>query len=174
MYPEIKSPAWHRSEGIDISVAVLGELARHGYETADDPIYLQCFDASEVLRIRNELGCRLRMVQLIGENDWSEAETDYDAMRAPAGIEDLANTVDGIGPWLQQLYAIDDRTSKRRSTGLTELAHEAGLEVHPYTFRADALPPGFSCFEGLVRYFREELGVDGVFTDFPDRVRRLM
>ena len=174
VYPEIKSPAWHREEGFDISVAVLEELARHGYEKPTDEIYLQCFDASEVLRIRNELGCKLRIVQLIGENDWSESETDYEALRTPEGIAELANTVDGIGPWLRQLYSPGSGGSQPSSTGLTELAHKAGLKVHPYTFRADELPPGFACFEGLVRFFREDLRVDGVFTDFPDRVHRLL
>ena len=174
VYPEIKRPAWHRLEGFDISVAVLDELANHGYEGADDNVYLQCFDAGEVLRIRHELDCKLRIVQLIGENDWSESETDYEALRTPAGIAELARTVDGIGPWLRQLYTLAGSDAQPASTGLTEQAQGAGLKVHPYTFRADELPPGFACFESLVRYFREDLRVDGVFTDFPDRVNRLL
>ena len=174
VYPEIKRPAWHRHEGFDISVAVLDELARQGYEDADDNVYLQCFDADEVLRIRHELDCKLRIVQLSGENDWSESATDYQALRTPDGIAELARTVDGIGPGLKQLYTLDGPDVQPASTGLTQLAQDAGLKVHPYTFRADELPPGFTCFEGLVRYFREDLRVDGVFTDFPDRVNRLL
>jgi len=42
--------------------------------------------------------------------------------------------------------------------------------VHPFTFRADDLPPGFATFEALVRYFATEMGVDGLFTDFTDKV----
>ncbi len=52
-------------------------------------------------------------------------------------------------------------------------AHAAGLAVHPYTFRADELPPGFSSFEDLVRFFVVDVGIDGLFTDFPDRVVQL-
>ena len=52
-------------------------------------------------------------------------------------------------------------------------AHAAGLAVHPYTFRADELPPGFSSFEELVRFFLVDIGIDGLFTDFPDRVVQL-
>jgi glycerophosphoryl diester phosphodiesterase len=37
----------------------------------------------------------------------------------------------------------------------------------------DDLPPGFDCFEDLVRYTVTELGIDGLFTDFPDRVLAL-
>lgn len=174
VYPEIKRPAWHRDDGFDITPAVIDELSRFGYENAADAIFLQCFDGDEVLRIRNELGCDLKIVQLIGENDWSESATDYEYMRTKAGLAELARTVDAIGPWLRQLYAVDSRSGKPVSTGVTELAHEAGLKVHPFTFRADDLPPGFGCFEELVRYFRENLGVDGLFTDFPDRVIRLL
>ena len=59
-------------------------------------------------------------------------------------------------------------------TDLAALAREAGLLVHPYTFRADDMPPGFASFEDLVRFFVEEVGVDGLFTDFPDRVVSLL
>ncbi len=46
--------------------------------------------------------------------------------------------------------------------------------VHPYTFRADDLAPGFGSFEEMVRYFCSELGIDGLFTDFPDQVSQLL
>ena len=47
-------------------------------------------------------------------------------------------------------------------------AHAAGLEVHPYTFRADALPPGIASFDVLLKTFLVDLGIDGLFTDQPD------
>jgi glycerophosphoryl diester phosphodiesterase len=49
-----------------------------------------------------------------------------------------------------------------------------GLLVHPFTFRADQLPAGFTSFNDLLRTFIEVLGVDGVFTDFPDLVLRYL
>ena len=48
VYPEIKRPAWHREEGIDLAAAMLDVLAAHGYEGPDDPVFVQCFDALEV------------------------------------------------------------------------------------------------------------------------------
>ena len=170
VYPEIKRPAWHREEGIDITAAMLEVLAAHGYEGPDDPIFVQCFDAAELLRLRLELGCRMRLVQLVGENSWEEAATDYDVLRTAAGLADLAGTVDAIGPWVNHLYAPGHRGQAPSSSGLTEAAHRAGLLVHPYTLRADDLAPGFCSFEDMVRFFCIDLGVDGVFTDFPDRV----
>ena len=54
---------------------------------------------------------------------------------------------------------------------MVQEAHEAGLVVHPYTFRAEkeVLPPYAVDFEDLLDIFYFKAGVDGVFTDFPDR-----
>jgi len=158
IYPEIKRPAWHGGEGVDIAPLLIDILANAGYAHRDDPVYLQCFDDAELRRIRNDLRCELKLVQLIGDNTWGEATTDFAALLTPAGIAQLAETVDAIGPWLPQV-----------STDLVRMAHDAGLAVHPYTFRADELPAGVS-FNELVRYFAVDLGVDGLFTDFPDKV----
>ena len=174
VYPEIKRPAWHRKEGIDITTAMLDVLAMHGYQEHDDPIFVQCFDGAELLRLRRDLGCRMQLVQLIGENSWGEAATDYDHLRTAGGLADLAQTVDAIGPWVNQLYTPGGRGEAPSSSGLTENAHRAGLLVHPYTFRADDVAPGFGGFEDMVRFFCTDLGVDGVFTDFPDRVVRVL
>jgi len=174
IYPEIKRPGWHRHEGFDLASAVLQVLAAHGYEDAADPVFLQCFDAAELVRLRNDLGCRLPLVQLIGENRWAESETDYDFLKSERGLAELANTVDAIGPWVNQLYSVDPINGKPESTGLTESAHQSGLLVHPFTFRADDLPPGFRCFEDMVHFFVGEIGIDGLFTDFPDRVNRYL
>ena len=170
IYPEVKRPAWHRREGIDITPALLSILARYGYTEGTDPVYVQCFDAAEIERIRREFECPLKLVQLIGENSWGESDTDYDELRTRAGIERTAKTADAIGPWLGQLYALDAGTNTLTSTGVAEWAHEAGLEVHPYTFRFDELPAGFNSFDALVKFFVEQLRVDGLFTDFPDMV----
>jgi len=99
IYPEIKRPAWHRREGLDITVPFLGVLRDFGYESHDDSVYVQCFDDLELQRIRQVHHCPLKLIQLIGENRWGEAETDYDRLRSGPGLEGLARTVDGIGPW---------------------------------------------------------------------------
>ena len=174
VYPEIKRPAWHREQGIDLGAAMLEVLAAHGYEGPDDPVFVQCFDADEVRRLRAELGCRMRLVQLIGDNSWGEAATDYDALCSDQGLAELAQTADAIGPWVNRLYSPGANGAPPRSTGLAERAHGAGLLVHPYTFRADDLAPGFGNFAAMLRYFCGELGVDGLFTDFPDQVREFL
>jgi len=174
IYPEIKSPEWHRAEGVDSARLLLDLLARYGYRTATDPVFVQCFHAPELRRMRDELDCRLRLIQLIGENDWQESSTDYDAVITDEGLRMLAATVDGIGPWIGQLYTREPIEGEPVSTGLVSRAQAAGLAVHPYTFRADALAPGFESFADMVDWFSRTLGVNGLFTDFPDLARQAL
>ena len=169
IYPEIKRPQWHRDEGLDISQQVVQLLDDLGYRTKNDPCFLQCFDAAEVRRIRQELGCQLKMVQLIGENTWGESSTDYDELIKPGSLKELANIVDGIGPSLGHLLTLSEIDGSPVSLGLVSAAHAAGLAVHAYTFRADQLAPGFDTMQQMVSWFVDELHLDGVFTDFPDQ-----
>jgi glycerophosphoryl diester phosphodiesterase len=54
-------------------------------------------------------------------------------------------------------------------TAFVKQAHIAGLQVHPYTFRKDALPNNTEQ-EQILNVLFKELKVDGVFTDFTDTV----
>jgi glycerophosphoryl diester phosphodiesterase len=168
IYPEIKAAAWHRRQGYDISRTVLALLDRYGYSTKNDRIYLQCFDYAEVRRLRGELGYRGRLIQLLGGGEMDGAVTDYDRLRTRAGLEELARVADGIGPSLQMLVT-GERPGEYHISNLVGLAHDLGLEVHPYTLRADALPKYAASLEELLRIFFVEAGVDGLFTDHPDR-----
>lgn len=169
VYPEIKRPEWHRSEGVDMTPEFLRVLADYGYCEHSDPVYIQCFCAAELRRIRHELGSPLKLLQLIAENSWKESSTNYDPLRSRRGLERLSRTVDGIGPWLVRAYRHRRRDGHIASSGLVERAHDAGLAVHPYTFRSDELPPGFDSFSSLLSFFTRTLPVDGFFTDFPDK-----
>jgi glycerophosphoryl diester phosphodiesterase len=174
LYPEVKRPAWHREHGVDVFVLLLKLLAEYGYRKRDDAAWLQCFDAAELKRARKDLGCELRQVQLLGENAWAEADTDYEFLKTPGGLRQIAGYADGIGPWLGQLYTLAEIDGQPVSTGLVSAAHAAGLVVHPYTFRADDLAPGFGTFAAMVCWFVAELRIDGLFTDFPDRAREAL
>jgi glycerophosphoryl diester phosphodiesterase len=170
IYLEIKAPAWHRAEGQDISAIALGVLADYGYADPDDLVFLQCFDWHETRRIRAELGWRGRLIQLLGENSWGEApDVDYDALRTKDGLAAIAKVADGIGPSMSDVVAGIDAGGRPMLTDLVANAHALGLAVHPYTFRADALPAYASSLEDAFRIFLVDAGVDGVFTDFPDR-----
>jgi glycerophosphoryl diester phosphodiesterase len=174
IYPEIKSPAFHAEEGVDVSSLLLTMLGKFGYTDKSSPVYVQCFDAREVRRLRNDLNCQLKIVQLIGENSWGESDTDYDALKTADGFKEIAKTADGIGPWAPQLYTIAEIDGQPVSTGMVSAAHAAGLSVHPYTFRSDALLPGFDSFDEMVGWFASSLKIDGLFSDFPDKAIRAL
>jgi glycerophosphoryl diester phosphodiesterase len=52
-------------------------------------------------------------------------------------------------------------------------AHELGLPVTPYTFRASVVP-GFPDVRAEMAHYLETLRVDGVITDNPDRAPGLL
>ena len=174
VYPELKRPAWHRNQGVDMAPLLLETLSAHGYESVEDPVFVQCFDRAEIERLREAFGTPLKLVQLIGENDWNESDTDFDVLKTVRGLRDLAGIADGIGPWINQLYTLETIDGQPVSTELASAARDAGLLVHPYTLRADALPAGFKVHDELAGFLIESLEVDGVFTDFPDRLRRFI
>ena len=174
IYPEIKSPEFHRDEGKDIASAVLDTLKEYGYEEKTDNVFLQCFDPFELQRIHDELMPKrkmdVRLVQLIGESE------EFGSMLDADGMQQLASFADGIGPSMYLLVFEDSTRSNVKPSGLVGLAHAAGLLVHPYTFRRerDQIPPFAEDFEDLLRIYIDELGVDGVFTDFPDLTVRFI
>ena len=167
IYPEIKKPIWHRNQGKDISALLIAELKRFGYTDKSDEAYLQCFDAMELRRVRNELDCKLRLIQLIGHNSWKESGTDYNQMVRKEGLNLVKEYADGIGPSVD--WVINSDQGDPKPTKLTQLAHELGLLVHPFTLRADALPKFAKSQSELVKFLVQECEVDGYFTDFPDR-----
>jgi glycerophosphoryl diester phosphodiesterase len=164
IYPEIKQPAWHHKQGRDISRVVLPILERHGYRTKTDACWVQCFEFDEVKRIRGELGWKGRLLLLMGGGKKGDDGTNFEFLRSAAGLGEVARVADGIGPALGSVIGPDSKV-----TSLVRDAHAQKLAVHPYTVRADELPKGITSLDQLHRLIFAEAGVDGVFTDFPDK-----
>ncbi len=185
IYPEIKSPWFHRKEGKDISDETLKVLKKYGYTQKSDKVYLQCFDPHELRRIKSELlqknAMDLKLVQLIAETDWHETMEkneageyvpyNYDWMFESGAMEKIAKYSDGVGPWKPMIVKDESTKDNLLITDLVKDAHAAGMEVHPYTFRLDKgrIPPYATDFDDLLAIFYDKVGVDGIFTDFPDR-----
>ncbi len=164
-YPEIKSPEWHLSEGKDITKIVFEFIQKNNLNRTDTNIMIQSFYPPTLKRLKNEFSIKVPLVQLIAENDWEESSADYEAMMTLNGLEDVASYASGIGPWLPQIYD----TEKRTATELLKHAKSLQLVVHPYTFRADDLAYEMNAAE-LIHLLKNELQVDGVFTDHTDIV----
>jgi glycerophosphoryl diester phosphodiesterase len=174
VYLELKAPQWHAAQGYNMITPVLEVLRAYGYLQTPGQVFLQCFDADTLRTLRAAADMPYQLIQLIGENSWDEdGHNDYTAMRSDAGLDDVQTYADGIGPWLMQLVATDD-AGRPASNGLTERAHQRGLLVHPYTLRKDQLPPWAADHDTVLQVLVNEIRVDGVFTDFPDLMKRFL
>ena len=152
VYPEIKVPRYFTEIGLDpVSAFLASYRARSASEQAR--IWIQCFEPATLLRLRSELGKGAKLTQLLPASDGKQ--------EAKLTLAEIARYAQAIGP--NKLSVID---ANGISTGLLEQAHALNLLVHPWTFRDDVLPSHYgSISEELRAYF--ELGVDGVFSDFP-------
>lgn len=162
VYPETKNPSYFKSLGLDFEAPLLEILGRYGYGEKGSPVYIQSFEKEILERLRGKTELPLIMLLYPRREDDPEAGP----MEPQIRLEEAARLADGVGPAKSLLITEDGRDS-----GFVAAAHALGLAVHPWTFRADRLPDGTaSAEEEFLTYFR--LGVDGVFTDFPDLGRR--
>lgn len=167
IYPEIKRPVWHREQGVDLSVNMLRVLTNHGYTQKSDPCYLQCFDEAEVIRVRDELGYQGLLIQLVYVGHDKESGTDYERLKSADGMARAARVADGLGPPIDGIVTWS-ADGKPNVTGFVQQAHSAGLDVHPWTLRADSLPENCPSVDDLLRALFRSAGVDGLFADHPD------
>lgn len=163
VYVELKGPAFHLKEtGKPMGDVIVSVLKQYGYDSKESRCYIQCFEPDELKRL-SEQKCPLKLVQLMG--GMPKGETDF--AKVMSGIAAYA---EGVGPAIPALVEVTD-SGEVKSSGFVEAAHAAGLQVHPYTIRADQLPPWAKSIEKLHEILFEQLRVDGAFTDFPDLTR---
>ena len=160
IYPETKHPAYFREIGLPLEERLVEALQNHQWNRRDAPVFVQSFEPGSlrILRARSPV----RLVQLVDER--RTAATD------PAGLKEIATYADVIAPTKTFVIPVDPDGSPGPPTDLVTRAHQAGLLVHVWTLRADPqfLPAGYhgNAEEEFKRF--AALGVDGIFTDFPD------
>ncbi len=165
IYSEIKHPQWHREHGVDLASLLLAKLKAFGYSRPDHAAFVQCFDANELQRVHDELGCGLRLIQLV------DSAPAYAELLTPEGLARVTRYAFGLGPSYRQLVA--EEAGRPKITPLTTRARELGLRLHPYTFRREELPGYATTLEQLLEIFLGQVRVDGVFCDFPDVAARI-
>ena len=172
VYTEIKSPQWHKKEGVDSSKIVISTMQKYGFDRKEANSFLQCFDFNEIKRIRSELGYQGKLVMLIGENSWGESSTDYNWLKSEHGLKEVAKYANGIGPWIGQLFDNDHLAQGELvSAKWLSYARQNNLLVHPYTYRKDALPLGMTSNE-LLAALVHQVKADGIFTDHIPEVKQ--
>ena len=162
VYPETKHPTYFREIGLPLEEHLLESLEKHGWNRRDAPVFIQSFEQGNLRELRRKTDVRL--IQLIENTKL----TDDDALK------EIASYADGIGPEKRLVVPVRPDGSLDAPTDLVSRAHAAGLLVHIWTIRVDKqfLPAGYGGRpEAEFEQFRQ-LGVDGVFTDFPDVAAR--
>ena len=193
LYLETKHPTYFRSIGLPLEEKLVEVLARNGYRTGADPVFLESFETTSLRKL--EALTSLRRVQLIGSRD----ERPYDFivsgdqrtmqdLLTSAGLAEVAGYAGAIGV-TKEWFQPQGESWLPAAEQLTRAAHQAGLLVHVWTFRnenyflpealrlGDPADPEFLRRWGEVvteykQYFG--LGVDGVFSDFPATARQVV
>ena len=182
--PETKHPTYFDSIGLSLEEKVVQTLRRNGLDNRGSGVYLQSFEEANLRELRNRFHLKVHLVQLTGATGQpydhvasGDPET-YAQMTTPAGLKEMSTYADVLGPDKAQIFPRDAAGNTGAPTTLVADAHDAGLKVVPYTFRAEnqflplqyrssADPNAFgNLFAEMTDYF--EVGVDGLFTDQSD------
>jgi len=180
IYPETKHPAFHLALGLPLEDRLLDALQRRQLDHADAPVFIQSFESANLQYLHART--KVRLVQLLEENvvHYDSTGTRVAAVRVshfgdprggslPHNMAEIAKYAYAVGPWKRHIMREDGKAALLR-TNLIERAHAAGLRVHAYTFRNEAarLAPQYQ--NDPQREYQQffELGIDGVFSDFPD------
>ncbi len=191
IYPETKHPTYFRVIGLPLEERLVAALHKNGYVGRGASIFIQSFETANLRYLASMT--ELPLIQLINDSgrpvDFIAAgkHGSYAEMLSEEGLVTIAEYAQGIGVHKELIpgWSTADVQPTRGQT-LVEVAHEQGLLVHGWTYRAenvflpcrlrsgDAAAPDYPLVHGdfeaeLELHF--SLGVDGVFTDFPDLVR---
>ncbi|MEV4758680.1 glycerophosphodiester phosphodiesterase [Micromonospora sp. NPDC049559] len=182
VYPETKHPTYFQSIGLPLEEPLVRVLRRNDLTSRKDPVFVQSFETANLRKLSRLTDVRL--VQLLDATgqpyDFTvsgDSRTYQDLVR-PENLKWISTYADGIGANKNLLVPRDAAGKLLAPTEVVRDAHRAGLIVHAWTFRAENqfLPLDFRAgtdpnargditAEYLLFY---GLGLDGVFSDFPD------
>lgn len=184
VYPELKHPSHFAARGLAPEARLVETLRAHGYEHERARAYIQSFEIGCLERLRALTS--LPLMQLLTPQgqafDVAAAggQLTYAQMASRAGLRAIARYADAVGPDKSMIVPLDSagRLDPDNASDLIAHAHDAGLEVHAYTFRAENAFLPLECRSSprlsdpgdlgaeLAVFFA--LGLDGCFVDQPD------
>jgi glycerophosphoryl diester phosphodiesterase len=168
-YPEMKHPAYFAGIGLPLEGRLAEVLKRNSLNTRSAPVFVQCFEP-EPLKTFGGLS-KARRVMLVSRGP---APVD---VTSEAGLKAIAAFAEGVGPEWPLVVPIEN-DALAAPTPLMARARALGLEVHPWTVRAENafLPKSLQRGTGPAAHGDADAllaalyaaGVTGVFSDFPD------
>ena len=174
IYPETKHPTYFQSIGLPLEDTLFATLQANGYQGANAPVFIQSFEVSNLKYLATKTN--LPLVQLlnnIGKPYDFIVNSDprsYADLVTKSGLKEIAEYAQAIGVHKNLIVPIDSNKKLLSPTSLVIDAHVASLQVHAWTFRNEDLFLPLD-FQGNPQKEYElffGLGVDGVFSDFPD------
>ncbi len=179
VFPETKHPTYFRALGLDLETPLVRALRGARLDRAGAKVFVQSFEAANLVRLRREHRLRAPLVFLTSASGGPFGDPrSYADYLTPAGLRELSRWADGIGPEKSQVIPRAADGTLGTPTSLVRDAHAAGLKVLPYTFRAENqfLPADYRTGTDPSAYGRaidEQItflrtGIDGLFTDQPD------
>jgi glycerophosphoryl diester phosphodiesterase len=150
---EIKDVEVYETLGIDALALCIDALRRHGHlaSPTDGDVTIQSFHTATVRQAFERLAGRIPVALLVEPEDWKR-------LRDREDVAAIARFANGLGPGKA---IVGDRPQ------VVEWAHEAGLRVTPWTFRASTIG-NFGTVAAEIRHYLDEFHVDAVITDYPD------
>ncbi len=173
LYIELKHPTYHKSVDLQILPAFLGAMREAQMLETTDRIFVQCFEVGTLKELKKET--KYSLVLLIDDFDTKvpdlanlDKPITYGDLMKPENLQSVREYASGIGPWKMYLSE-KNGPFKEKVSDWIKAAHDVGLKIHPYTFRSE---PKEMLAEAMGDVQREylyffQLGVDGVFSDFP-------
>jgi len=170
MYAELKHPGYHNSIGFKMEDMLLESLKTSGgYKVSytEDvpkdlkqvlPVVIQCFEATSLQYLHTKTS--IPLVQLLEATTKSYWTTKK--------LEEISSYAQAVGPD----KTFFETTTFVESKKVVDMIHTAELSIHPWTFRADyGVSKKFESFADEEMYFYCCLGVDALFSEFPDQSR---
>jgi glycerophosphoryl diester phosphodiesterase len=197
IYPETKHPTYHKDLGLALEPRLVKILKHAGWDSRRDPVFIQSFEQSNLMQLNRMIGVRLvQLVDANDVNpdgtldytapfdrpyDWTvsgdpelESRT-FGFFATDEGLEEISTYADGIGPWKRYIVSTlgtgpESSRTLAPPTDLIQRAHAHGLLIHTWTFRNEqsrlVSDYGGNPINEYLQFY--ELGIDGVFSDFPD------
>jgi len=179
IYPETKHPTYFKSINLSLEEPLVALLEANGYTSQHDPIYIQSFEV-ENLKQLNQM-THLPLVQLLAHGEQQPYDLmvkgdsrTYTDLTTLAELAKIAQYADAIGPYKGLIVPIQKKRLQP-PTCLIDDAHAVGLRVHTWTFRNEQqyLAPDYNGNSEAEYEQFFKLGIDGVFSDFPDTAVRV-
>jgi len=175
--PELKHPSYFASIGLPMEEGFVAALERHSLTDAKAPILIQCFEVGALQRLSARIDAPLLQLMSVSGGPADRPDLTYAAMSTREGLGTVAAYADAIGVETGMILPRDDMARSLPATPLVADAHDAGLRVVVWTFRAENAflplerrhgdaPADHGDLSGYLGAFYA-LGVDAVFSDFP-------